>query len=144
MDKNMDRLTPIQRSINMSKVKSKNTGPELYVFNELKKNKITFKKHYDTYGKPDIAIPNKKIVVFINGEFWHGRRYAKEKQKYPEFWVNKIYQNMKRDRKNYLLLKNAGWKVIKIWDKDIKKHPSNEINKVLRALGLADKSNLKI
>lgn len=132
----MDRLTVKQRSKNMSRVKSKNTGPELFIFNELDKMKIFYQKHFNIPGKPDIAFPDKKITVFINGEFWHGRNFNKEKSNYQEFWINKISKNMKRDRKNYRLLKNDGWKVIKIWDKDIKKHPKREIQKIITAITL--------
>jgi DNA mismatch endonuclease, patch repair protein len=130
----MDRLTPAQRSINMSKIKSKNTIPEVFVFNDLKNRNIKFKKHYDIRGKPDIAFPQQKIAVFINGEFWHGRNFTKEKDKYPKFWVDKISNNIARDRKNYRLLKKDGWLIIKMWDKDIKKHPEKEIEKIIKAL----------
>ena len=130
----MDRLTPLQRSINMSKIKSENTSQELYIFNELKKLGIKFKRHYKTYGKPDIAFPDKKIAVFINGEFWHGKNYKSEKNSYKDFWIEKIQKNINRDKKNYKLLKNEGWTVIKIWDKDLKKNPEKEIGKIIRAL----------
>jgi DNA mismatch endonuclease, patch repair protein len=130
----MDRLTVKQRSINMSHVRSKNTKPELYIFNALNLLKIKYKKHYKILGKPDVAFPDKKIAVFINGEFWHGRHFHQEKNNYKEFWVDKISKNMKRDKKNYRLLKNEGWKVIKIWDKDIKKQPKREIQKIIRAV----------
>jgi len=118
----------------MSQIKSENTKPELFFFSALDKLKIKYKKHYNLPGKPDIAFPKKKIAVFINGEFWHGRKFAGEKNKYSEFWVNKISENIKRDKKNYNLLKLRGWKVIKIWDKDIKKTPGKSVEKVISSL----------
>ncbi len=130
----MDKHTPLQRSFNMSQVKSKNTKPELYVFSALKELKLKFKKHYPVFGKPDIAFPKLKIAVFIDGEFWHGRRFNKEKETYPQFWVTKIEGNIKRDRKNRSLLKKEGWKVIRIWDKDLKKNPEKEIARIIRVL----------
>jgi DNA mismatch endonuclease Vsr len=130
----MDKLTVEQRSRNMSHVRSKNTKPELFVFKALDKMEITYEKHFNIHGKPDIAFPDKKIAVFINGEFWHGRNFNKEKEKYQKFWVDKISKNIARDRKNFLLLKKEGWSIIKIWDKDIEKHPKREIGKIMKAI----------
>lgn len=130
----MDKHTPLQRSFNMSQVKSKDTKPELLVCKFLDNLKIRYKKHYETYGKPDIAFPRKKIAVFIDGEFWHGRKFREEKDTYREFWVKKIESNMKRDRKNRKILKKEGWKVIRIWDKELKKNPEKETAKIIRAL----------
>ncbi len=130
----MDKLTPLQRSINMSKIKSENTSPEVFVFRELKNMGIKFKKHYKTHGKPDIAFPKQKIAVFINGEFWHGRNFKNYQNKLQEFWVKKISLNILRDKNNYKKLKNEGWVIIKIWDKDLKKNPQREIKKITKAL----------
>jgi len=142
----MDRHTPEQRSFNMSQVRSKNTKPEVFVFSVLDKLKIKYKKHYSISGKPDIAFPKQKVAVFINGEFWHGRYFHKEKPNYKKFWIEKISNNMRRDRKNYKELKDDGWILIKIWDKDIKKNPKREINKIMRSINLPliSKSDLEI
>lgn len=130
----------------MSRVKSENTSVELLVFKILDRLKIKYKKHFAIPGKPDIAFPKNKVAVFINGEFWHGRNYGKEKERYPEFWIEKIGKNIKRDRKNYKLLKNGDWKIIKIWDKDLKRHTIREINKILKSIGydLFKKSDLEV
>ena len=118
----------------MSQVKSENTRPELYVFDALKRLKLKFKKHYPVFGKPDAAFPKLKIAIFIDGEFWHGRRFKKERETYKQFWIKKIEGNIKRDRKNRALLKKEGWKVIRIWDKDLKKNPEKEIEKIVNAV----------
>ncbi len=130
----MDKHSAEQRSYNMSKIKSKNTKPELFVFEALKKYKLKFKNHYSVYGKPDIAFPKLKVAVFIDGEFWHGRRFKKERDSYKQFWIKKIAGNIKRDRKNRALLKKEGWKVIRIWDKDLKKNPEKEIAKIISTI----------
>lgn len=142
----MDRHTPEQRSYNMSQIKSVNTKPEIFVFKVLDNMGIKYQKHFNIYGKPDVAFQDKKIAVFINGEFWHGRRFNKERETYKEFWVTKIKHNMIRDRKNYNLLKNEGWTVVNIWDKDIKKHPKREMNKIMRLLNKPSvrKSDLEV
>ena len=85
----------------MSKIRSKNTKAELIVFRELRKRKIYFQKHYKKcVGCPDIAIPSKKIAVFIDGDFWHGRNFHKDKKRLPKrYWLNKIEGNIVRDKK---------------------------------------------
>src|ERR1035437_7938654 len=127
----MDKHSVKQRSYNMSQVKAENTKPELYVFAALKKLNLKFKKHYSVFGKPDVAFSKLKIAVFIDGEFWHGRRFKKERETYKQFWIKKIEGNIKRDRKNRALLEKEGWKVIKIWDKDLKKNPEKEMTKII-------------
>ncbi len=126
----MDRHTKKQRSYNMSQVKPKNTLPERIIFKKLKEKGIKFKKHYDLPGKPDVVILNKKVVVFIDGEFWHGRTFSKWKNDLSDFWLKKIGDNIKRDRKNKKMLRDKGWKVIRLWDKAIIKNPEKEIKKI--------------
>ncbi len=142
----MDKHTPEQRSFNMSQVKSTNTKPEIFIFSLLDMRGVKYEKHYKTYGRPDVAFPGKRIAVFINGEFWHGRNYNKEKDRYKDFWIEKIQKNIIRDKQNYKLLRKDGWTVIKIWDKDIKKFPKRELNKIMKALNipLIRKSDLEI
>lgn len=131
----MDRLTPEQRSKNMAKIGSKNTKPEILIFEELEKRGVKFEKHYSLIpGKPDLAFPDKRVAVFINGEFWHGRHFSEYKDKLNDFWYKKISSNIKRDRKNYKLLKESGWKVVKIWDRGLKKKLKREIRKILKAI----------
>src|SRR5947199_1851773 len=100
-----DVLTPEQRSFNMSRIRSKNTKPVLLVFAELEKLGYIFEKHAMLPGKPDIAFPKKKVAVFIDGEFWHGRYFTKIKYRLTEYWIKKITNNRKRDRKNRKLLR---------------------------------------
>lgn len=130
----MDRLTPEQRSFNMSRIRSKNTKPELIVFTELEKLGITFKKHHSLPGKPDVVFIKGKIAVFIDGEFWHGKYFSKIKHRLTDYWINKLTLNMKRDRKNKKLLKAEGWTVLRLWDDDIKKNHKREVNKILKLL----------
>ncbi|MFZ2206538.1 MAG: very short patch repair endonuclease [Microgenomates group bacterium] len=141
----MDRLSPKQRSFNMSQIKSKNTKPELIVAQQLDDHKLQYQRQWAVPGKPDFAFPELKVAIFVNGEFWHGRRISNIKNKLSEFWIEKITKNIKRDRKNYKLLKKEGWKVVKIWDKDLLKHKRREINKILRSVNESIReSDLKI
>lgn len=137
----MDVLTPAQRSYNMSRIKSKNTKPELAVFEQLEKLEIPFERHYPIYGKPDIVFPQYKIAVFIDGEFWHGRYFTKIKYRLTEFWIQKITNNKKRDKKSSMLLKQGGWTVIRLWDDDIKKNCSKEVRKITKCINKISQAN---
>lgn len=112
-----DRFTPAQRSKIMSAIRSKNTKPELIVFRYLRQHKIYFQKHY--YKPPvsmDVALPRKKIAIFIDGDFWHGRTFERRKDNLPPFWTAKIINNIKRDKRFRLTLKSHGWKILRVWE----------------------------
>ena len=130
----MDVFTKKKRSEIMSKIRSKNTKAELIAFRELRKRKIYFQRHYKKVsGSPDIAIPGRKIAIFIDGDFWHGRNYAKDKNRLPKkYWKQKIGMNISRDKKNRAKLKRHGWKVLKIWESEIMKNHLVAINKISR------------
>jgi DNA mismatch endonuclease (patch repair protein) len=79
----MDVFTKEKRSELMSKIRSKNTGIEKVVFREIRKRGIYFQKHYGRVaGNPDIALPRKKIAIFIDGDFWHGYQFEKIKKSF--------------------------------------------------------------
>ena len=108
--------------------------------NELKKRKIYFAKHVRTIiGKPDIVFRRKKVVVFIDSDFWHchPERFIMPKTN-VDYWREKIERNKKRDREVNNALKEAGWKVIRIWEYDIKKNKDEVLNIILKAI---DKHN---
>lgn len=101
----------------MSRIRSKETGIERTVFSYLRRHKIYFQRHYSkALGKPDIALPAKKLAVFVNGDFWHGYKFNAWKNRIPQtYWLQKIETNIKRDKKNYRALKRQGWKILKVW-----------------------------
>lgn len=131
----MDVHTKEQRSYNMSRVKSKNTKPETIIFEILKNGGYKFKKHYPIHGKPDIVFPKLKIAIFIDGEFWHGKNFNDWKEKISPFWLDKIGKNILRDKKNYKLLKDDGWTILRLWGRDIVKNPKKAYSKILKLLG---------
>lgn len=130
----MDRHTPAQRSFNMSQVKSKNTKPELLMFSLLEEAGIKFEKHYPIIGKPDIAFPECKVAVFIDGEFWHGKDFKRLKKTISPFWVKKIGDNVRRDRKTVRELRKEGWHILHMWDKRIVRHPKQSLQRIIRFL----------
>lgn len=122
----------------MSHVRGKNTSVEKIVFKYLNRKGIYFQKHYKRApGSPDIAIPKKKLCVFIDGDFWHGRRIKQTYRKLTAFWKDKILTNIKRDKRNKHKLRILGWKVMRVWESDLKKNTEKTLEKVVDFL--ADK-----
>ncbi|MDP3057461.1 MAG: very short patch repair endonuclease [bacterium] len=129
----MDTFTKKKRSEVMSKIRSKNTGIEKIIFRELRKRKIYFQRYYSkAIGHPDIALPKKKKAVFVDGDFWHGWRFAKTRKRLPKkYWQAKIENNIKRDKKNRAKLKREGWKVLRVWEHEIEKDLNLVIKKII-------------
>ena len=120
-----DVHTPEQRSYNMSQIRGKNTKPEELVRKYLFSQGFRYRKNDPRLpGKPDVVLPKYKTVIFVNGCFWHGHegcRYFVWPKNNAEFWKNKISGNICRDQKNYNLLIDLGWKVIVVWECELKK-----------------------
>jgi DNA mismatch endonuclease (patch repair protein) len=132
----MDNLTPEQRRKNMQNIHSKWTKTERLVASELKKHKIYFAAHVKKIiGNPDFVFRRKKVVVFIDSDFWHGHpeRFIMPKSNL-EYWAKKIEHNRKRDQEVTMQLEKAGWKVIRIWEKDLKQNFLKCFNQILKAL----------
>lgn len=127
-----DVFTKKKRSQIMSRIRAKNTGLEKAVFSYLRKQGVYFRKHYDRVpGKPDIAIPSKKIAVFINGDFWHGYKFSEWKNRMPAiYWREKIQSNIDRDKKSKRQLKRMGWKILSIWGHEIKEKPERTLKRI--------------
>lgn len=127
-----DVFSKKKRSDIMSRIRSKNTGIEKTVFSYLRKHGIYFYKHYDKIpGKPDIALPSKKIAVFVNGDFWHGYRFSTWKNRIPKkYWRDKIAANIARDKKRYASMKRRGWKVLHVWGHEIIMQPEKACSKI--------------
>jgi DNA mismatch endonuclease (patch repair protein) len=114
------------RSYNMSRIKSKNTKPEMLVRQFLHKNGFRYRLHVkDLPGKPDIVLPKYKTVIFIHGCFWHGHEgckyYVVPKTK-TEWWLNKININILNDEKTTNALIAIGWTVLNVWECKLKKN----------------------
>lgn len=121
----MDNHDKETRSYNMSQIRSVNTKPEETVRKFLFSRGFRYRKNDRRFpGKPDIVLPKYRTVIFVNGCFWHGHngcRYFVMPKSNTDYWKNKIERNIVRDRKNIELLKQQGWKVIVIWECQLKK-----------------------
>lgn len=117
----------------MSRIRSSNTKIEKKVFKYLRHKKIYFQKHYRRApGNPDIALLRKKKAIFIDGDFWHGWKFKERADKLPkEYWREKIENNIKRDKKNRRKLRQAGWRVLRIWEHQLKKKEAETFEKIV-------------
>lgn len=133
----MDRITKERRSWNMSQIRSKDTVPEIIVRKYLYAQGVRYRLHVKLPGKPDVVIRKKRIAIFINGCFWHAHdncpnfRFPKARS---EFWKTKIESNISRDEKNNQTLINDGWKVITIWECQLRKDRDTTLTKLMEAI----------
>lgn len=127
-----DVHTKVIRSFNMSRIKGKNTKPEMVVRRFLHAQGFRYKLHDKTLpGKPDLVLPKYRIVIFIHGCFWHRHencRYFVIPKTRTDWWLNKINKNVANDENVVNLLHAAGWKAIIVWECDLK------VNKITETL----------
>lgn len=139
-----DIKSPEARSFNMSKIRGKNTKPELMVRKFLFKNGFRYRIHNDKLpGKPDIVLPRYKTVIFVNGCFWHAHEGCKDfvwPRSNEAFWKDKIKINVARDNANYEKLRSLGWNVIVCWECQLKNKAKRESS--LQAIADAIINNL--
>jgi len=128
-----DTFTKEKRSEVMSKIRSKETQIEQIVFKYLRKQGVYFQKHYKKApGSPDIALPRKKIAIFIDGDFWHGWQFSKKKGKLPKkYWLAKIESNIQRDKRNHAKLRREGWRTLRVWEHQLKNQQEKYLKKIL-------------
>lgn len=111
------------RSWNMSRIKSKDTKPELILRKALYAKGIRYRKNYRNLpGTPDIVITKYQIVIFVDGLFWHGYNWEDRKKKLSknrDYWIRKIENNMRRDAENDKALSQLGWITIHFWENEI-------------------------
>lgn len=127
-----DVLTPAQRKYNMSRIRGKNTGPEIKLRKLLWSQGIRgYRIHYILPGKPDIVFTKKKISIFIDGCFWHKCPVCfQEPETRKEFWMKKILSNVERDKKVNKQLMEEGWTVLRFWEHDVRKNPDAIVKEI--------------
>lgn len=115
-----DVVSPAKRSRMMSGIKGKNSLPEVLVRKALFAIGHRFRLHRrDLPGTPDIAMPGRKIAIFVHGCFWHahqGCKYAKTPSTRTEFWASKLRGNVERDQRAADRLIEMGWRVLSVWE----------------------------
>jgi len=145
-----DSVSPEKRSDVMSKVRSKDTKPELQIRRGLYALGFRYRLHVsDLPGKPDLVFPRYKAVIFVNGCFWHGHscslyRFPKSN---TDYWTEKIKRNVERDTSNIKRLTDAGWRILIIWECATKGKARLPVENVLNTASewlLSEKPNCEI
>lgn len=124
----VDRLTPEHRSWLMSRVRGKNTAPEMRVRRAAYKLGLRFRLHRaDLPGKPDLVFPKYRVALFVHGCFWHrhpGCAKATTPKSRTQYWEEKFIANRKRDVDTAETLRKDGWKVVIVWECETRDLPS--------------------
>ncbi len=129
----------------MSRVKAKNTQPELELQRELRRLGYRFKTHCkELSGKPDIVFPKERVAIFVDGDFWHGQQWKRRglpslqaqfrQTDNRTYWLRKIEKNVRRDASTSRRLRREGWSVLRIWESAWKGRPGKCIAKIQRKL----------
>ena len=130
-----DHLTPAQRSLAMKSVKLKDGSLEKLVQRELRARGLRFHLHFRSLpGRPDIVFRNAKVAVFVDGDFWHGWRLPAWQHKLSPFWRDKLRANRARDQRNFRRLRSDGWRIVRIWQHEIRRDFPRCIQRILDSL----------
>ncbi len=133
-----DNWTPEQRSKLMTRVRTRNTAPEVALRRALFAAGIRgWRLHRPLPGRPDLAFARARLCVFVDGAFWHGHPDYYHGQS-GEFWDRKIARNRERDQRVNHELTDLGWSVLRLWDFEIERDPATCVLKVQSAIAGAE------
>lgn len=122
----------------MSHVKTKKNSAEVMLAKSLWHKGYRYRLNYkELPGSPDIALTKYRIAIFIDGEFWHGKDFEQRKTKLKsnkEYWIEKIQENIDRDLRNDILLKQNDWFVLHFWSKDVTNYCEQCIDEIIYAI----------
>ena len=131
-----DQFSPEKRSWIMSKVRGKDTAPEIKLRRELWHRGLRYRVRVrELPGKPDIVFPKAKVAVFVDGAFWHGKKFSVERlDEMSDYWRQKIRRNMARDTQNNERLETMGYLVLRFLEQDVLKNVSELAAKIGEAV----------
>ena len=134
----MDIWSKHKRSEVMSKIRGKNTKPEMILRSLLFRQGFRFRLHKkDLPGKPDIVLPKYKTVIFVHGCFWHYHKECREGRipsTNTKFWEGKLFKNVEKDAKYKEALENLGWNVLTVWECEIEKSTEAIVKNIISLL----------
>ena len=126
-----DNLTPEQRRKAMQAVKGKNTSLEKAVAAAFTREGWRYRRNFTPLpGKPDFVFTKARVVVFVDGDFWHGWRYPIWKHKLSDAWQTKIERTRLRDRRTFRRLRRMGWKVVRVWGHEVERDLAGAVGRV--------------
>jgi DNA mismatch endonuclease (patch repair protein) len=127
----------------MSRIRGRDTGPELVVAAGLTALGLSFESHArDLPGRPDFVFRDIKLAIFVDGDFWHGYRFAVWRDKLSPAWELKIGENRKRDTRNFRLLRTQGWKVMRLWEHQLERNTKACLRRVAKVIAERTASSL--
>lgn len=130
-----DNLTPEQRQKTMRAVKGRDTSLEKTVSSALHRKGLRFRRCVTKLpGKPDFVFVEARVVVFVDGDFWHGWRFPQWKGKLQPYWREKIERNRRRDRSNFRRLRRNGWMVLRFWSHQVERDLNAVVGQVEAAV----------
>jgi DNA mismatch endonuclease (patch repair protein) len=128
-----DIMSPETRSRVMSRIRGRDTGPERVVAAGLTALGFLFETHArDLPGRPDFVMREIRLAIFVDGDFWHGYRFAVWRDKLSPAWELKIAGNRKRDTRNFRLLRTQGWKVVRLWEHQLERNAKACLRRVAK------------
>jgi DNA mismatch endonuclease (patch repair protein) len=138
----VDTITSERRSWNMSRIRARDTGPELRLRSLLHRAGFRFRLHAKKLpGRPDIVLPKYRTAIFVHGCFWHrhsGCRNATTPSTRAEFWQDKFDSNVRRDARNRADLEAVGWTVMTVWECELKADAEEVVRRVASELRRKD------
>jgi len=131
-----DNMTPEQRSRTMSRIRKTDTKPELIIRRLAFARGLRYRKYSaHVLGKPDLVFASTRVVVFVDGDFWHGWRFEEwEKKLSSSYWKEKIRRNRERDQEHRICLEADGWTVLRIWEHAVEADPNSCVDQIERAV----------
>jgi len=137
--------TTSRLSKHMSKIKALNTKPEVKVAKTIWHHGYRYRKNVKNLpGKPDFVFRKYNLIIFIDGDFWHGYNWTEKKRKIKsnrDYWIPKIERNIQRDKEINLLLESKGFRVLRFWEHEVNKNFDNCIQKIISELEATKKSS---
>lgn len=135
MESRMDVLTPAQRSLCMSRIRGRDTRPEIALRTALWTLGLRYRLHYPIPGRPDVVFPRQRVAVFVDGCFWHRcPEHSVKPMTNSAFWKDKLSKNVQRDRRNECELAELGWTFVRFWEHQVGQSPAECAAAVLALL----------
>ena len=117
----------------MSRIRGRDTGPEKLMAEILRAAGVRFTEQVRTLpGRPDFVLEERRVVVLVDGDFWHGWQFDRWKHKLAPKWRTKIAANIRRDRRNRSALRTDGWTILRVWEHQLERSPA-QVRRRLRA-----------
>jgi DNA mismatch endonuclease (patch repair protein) len=146
----VDVLTQAQRQLNMSRIRDRDTGPELLLRKALHRSGLRYRLHVRTLpGRPDIVLQKYHAVFQVHGCFWHGHNCPmfKTPGTRPEFWIKKIDENRRRDQRTFRQLRDDGWRIATVWECSLRgpaRRTPDEVARLCRSFLSSKRSDVEI